>query len=118
MKYWSLVLILTGMTALSCSQTKEIEIRLSNPQNITLHFDGFYKVNNVDSLQMTGTTPQSFDFSLKKGDQIIGQVWKSDSTNFSDTLRFQVFVEGEEYASMKYSLLIPFSHLQFTLSVQ
>jgi hypothetical protein len=118
MKRVAIILILTVIAALSCTKTKEIEIRLTNPQNLALHFDGFYRVNSEDSLQMTGTTPQDFDFSFKKGDQLIGQIWKSDSTNYSDTLRFQVFVDGVEHTNMNYSLIIPFSRIQFTLSVQ
>jgi len=118
MKHGSLILILTVMAAVSCTKTKEIQIRLTNPQNLELHFDGNDTLNSEAQEPMTGTTPQNFDFSPKKGDQLIGQVWKSDSTNFSDTLQFQVFVDGVENTNMTYNLLVPFSHIRFTLSVQ
>jgi hypothetical protein len=49
---------------------------------------------------------------------MVGEIWKSDSTNFTDTLRFQVFVDGEEHTSMRYNLRIPFQKIQFSLSVQ
>ncbi len=118
MKRFFILSLMIAMAMLSCTKSKEIEIRLSNPQGLTLHFDGYSSVNAGTQEAMAGTTPQSFNFSLEKGDQVIGQVWKSDSTNFTDTLRFQVFVDGEEHTNMTYNLLIPFSHIQYTLSVQ
>lgn len=118
MKCLSLALILTAMMVISCTASKEIEIRLSNPQGMVVDFDGYYQVNTDTDMPMTNSTPYSYDFSLEKGDQLIGQVWKSDSSNFTDTLRFQVFVDGVEHTNMTYNLLVPFHNIQFSLSVQ
>jgi hypothetical protein len=118
MKYLAVALALIAVTVVSCGQTKEIEIRLSNPQSLTVDFDGHYQVNTDTEMPMTNSTPYSYEFSLQKGDQLIGQIWKSDSSNFTDTLRFQVFVDGVEHTNMTYNLLIPLQHIQFSLSVQ
>jgi len=118
MKKLSIILIVTALAVVSCTKSKEIEIRLSNPQSIAVDFDGQYQVNTDTEMPMTNSTPYSYEFSLVKGDQLVGQVWKSDSSNFTDTLRFQVFVDGVERTNMTYNLLIPLQHIQFSLSVQ
>jgi hypothetical protein len=118
MRYLSSILFLIIATAVSCTPSKEIEIRLSNPQGIVTDFDGYYQVNTDTEMPMTNSTPYSYDFSLVKGDQLVGQIWKSDSSNFTDTLRFQVFVDGVEHTNMTYNLLVSFQHIQFSLSVQ
>jgi hypothetical protein len=108
------------MTIMSCTQTKEIKISLTNPQSLAVAYDGHYQVNTEAQVLMTGSTPFDYDVSLKKGDQLVGQIWKSDSTNFTDTLKFQVFVDGVEQTSITHSIIIPTAvgGIQFTLSVQ
>jgi hypothetical protein len=120
MKHVSIFLLLTALAVLSCSKTKDVTISLTNPQSIAVAYDGHYQVNTDAEEAMTGTTPHDYQFSLKKGDQLIGQLWKSDSSNFTDTLRFQVFVDDVEQTSMTHNIIIPteLGGIQFSLSVQ
>jgi hypothetical protein len=69
---------------------------------------------------MTGTTPKDYEFSMKKGDQLLGVVYKSDSTNFTDTLRFQVYFDDVEQTSLQKNIVIPteLGGIQFQFTVQ
>ncbi|MEO0127841.1 MAG: hypothetical protein ABIL44_08850 [candidate division WOR-3 bacterium] len=103
-----------------CSKSKEVKISLTNPQNLAVAFDGYYILNQGNQEPMTGTTPKDYEFSMKKGDQLSGIVYKSDSTNFTDTLRFQVYIDDVEQPSLLRNIVIPtqLGGIQFQFTVQ
>ncbi len=105
---------------LMCSKSKEVRISLTNPQNMPVAFDGHYQFNQESEEEMTGTTPKEYEFSMKKGDQLTGIVYKSDSTNFTDTLRFQVYIDDVEQTQMRQNIVHPYpiEAIQFQCTVQ
>jgi hypothetical protein len=121
MKKFFLILF-TGFIFLSltCSTSKDITLDLTNPQNIAVAFDGYYQINDGPQEAMTGTTPEEYILTLSKGDEVEGIVYKSDSTNFTDTLHFRILVEGAEQEGLTADIVIPtiLGGVQFTLVVQ
>ncbi len=120
MKYILTLLIAATVMMVSCSTSKEVTISLTNTQSKAVAFDGHYQVNTDAEVPMTGTTPHEYVETLSKGDQLIGQIWKSDSTNITDTLHFTVLIDGEEQTSLTKDLYIPtqLGGIQFQVSVQ
>lgn len=107
---------------LACTTTasREVTIDLSNPQNIAVAFDGFYQINDEPEEAMTGETPAEYIFELEEGDQVDGMVYKSDSTNFTDTLHFRVLVDGVEQSNLVADIIIPteLGGITFSFAVQ
>lgn len=110
------LLILT----LACSQSKDITFRLTNAQSISVDFDGYYQINGGTQEAMTGTTPWDHTLVMEKGDELDGRIYKSDSTNTTDTLHFTILVDGEEQSNLTADIIIPteLGGVQFHLAVQ
>ncbi len=86
---------------ITCSKSKDVVLRLSNPQNLSVSFTGYYiEVATGDSISMNGVTLREYEFVLDKGDEITGMVHK-DGGNMVDTLHFRVFIDNEEELSQK-----------------
>ncbi len=69
---------------------------------------------------MTGETPAEYTFELEKRDGIDGMVYKSDTTNFTDTLHFQVLIDGVEQSNLAADIIIPAENggIIFSFAVQ
>jgi hypothetical protein len=117
-----LLFLFAGLLAatVSCSQSKDITLSLTNPQNTAVEFDGYFQVNNGIQEAMTGTTPWEHTVIMEKGDELDGQVYKSDSTNFTDTLHFRILVDGEEQSNLTADIILPteVGGVQFHLALQ
>ncbi len=120
MKYLMALLVSASLLLVSCSKTKEVTISLTNGQNLAVAYDGHYQINTEPQVTMTGTTPHEYVETLSKGDQLIGQLWKSDSTNFTDTLHFMILIDGVEQPALTKDLIIPtqLGGIQFQVSLQ
>ena len=105
---------------IGCSQTKTVAIDLSNNQSLAVAYDGYYILNQEAQEAMTGTTPHAYEFDLKKGDVLQGIVYKSDSSNFTDTLVFKIFIDDVEQESFTRNIIIPteLGGIGFQLTVQ
>lgn len=121
-KYIALLFAGIMILSLACTTTtsKEVTIELSNPQDIPVAFDGHYQVNAEPEEAMTGETPAEYVFELEEGDQVDGMVYKSDSTNITDTLHFRVLVDGVEQSNLVADIVIPtaLGGITFSFSVQ
>jgi len=117
-----IVLLFAGLMilGLTCSKSKDVTIELTNPNDVAVAFDGFYQINDEAEEAMTGETPAEYVFTLEKGDDVNGMVYKSDSTNFTDTLHFRVLIDGEEQSTLVRDIWIPteLGGITFTFSVQ
>ncbi|OGC41907.1 hypothetical protein A2Y85_01065 [candidate division WOR-3 bacterium RBG_13_43_14] len=121
MKYvTALFCVMTLVLCIGCSQTKTIVIDLSNNQSIAVAYDGYYTLNGGAQEAMTGTTPNNYEFDLSKGDILQGIVYKSDSSNFTDTLVFKIFIDDVEQTSFTRNIIIPteLGGIGFQLTVQ
>jgi hypothetical protein len=119
-KYISMLFAGLMILGLACSKSKDITLELTNPQGIAVAFDGYYKINDEAEVDMTGETPEEYDFTLEKGDDVMGLVYKSDTTNFTDTLHFQVFIDGEERSDLSADIVMPtlFFGIAFSFSAE
>ncbi len=119
-RIFALMSILVVIGLLVCSKSKEVRISLTNPQNLAVAFDGYYILNQEPQEAMTGTTPKDYEISMKKGDQLIGIVYKSDSSNLTDTLRFRIYIDEVEQSSMSKDIILPtlMNGIGFQISVQ
>jgi hypothetical protein len=102
---------------LNCgSSTADVRITLTNPNNKTVPFNGYYLIAATgDSVTMQGSTPGEYTFTLEKGESATGRVWK-DTTDLVDTLHFQVFLNDDEQLSQKTTTLIEI--IQFSIQAQ
>ena len=121
-KYIALLFAGLSILGLACTTTasREVTIDLSNPQDTAVAFDGYYQVNAGAEEPMTGETPAEYIFELEEGDQVNGMVYKSDSTNLTDTLHFRVLVDGVEQSNLVADIIIPteLGRITFSFSVQ
>jgi len=121
-KYIALLFAGLLILGLACTTTasREVTIDLSNPQDTAVAFDGYYQVNAGAEEPMTGETPAEYIFELEEGDQVNGMVYKSDSTNLTDTLHFRVLVDGVEQSNLVADIIIPteLGGITFSFSVQ
>lgn len=117
-----LALLFIGLlfVGISCSASKDITISLTNAQDIAVDYDGYYQINNGTQESMTGSTPWEHVIVMEKGDVLDGQVYKSDSTNVTDTLHFALLVDGEEQSALTADIIIPteLGGVAFHLEVQ
>ena len=90
------------LLSLNCGvDSIDTRISLTNPNNKTIPFDGYYILTATsDSIAMNDVTPGEYMFILKRGESVNGSVWK-DTTDFVDTLYFQLFLGDEEKLSQK-----------------
>ena len=121
-KYTALFFTGIIILVLACTTTtsREITLDLSNPQDIAVAFNGYYQINDELQATITGETPAEYVFELERGDEVDGAVYKSDSTNFTDTLHFRVLVDGVEQSDLAADIVIPAEsgRITFYLSVQ
>ena len=110
------------LLSLNCGGETEFDIviSLTNPQDTPVEFDGHYTINDGAEQAMTGTTPEEYAFTLGEGDEVDGIIYKSDSTNVTDTLHFEVSVNDEEQTNLTRDIIIPteLGAIQFSFSVQ
>jgi len=100
----------------ACSTSKEVVLSLTNPQDLSVSFGGYYIVESTgDSVPMNGVTPNEYVMSLEKDEQINGKIHK-DGSNMTDTLHFRVLVDDEEVLSQKTTL--PSQVIEFTVTAQ
>lgn len=108
--------LLAGAVIIACDNSKDVTLSLTNPQNLSVSFTGYYIVTATgDSVPMNGVTPREYNLSMEKGDGLTGMVHK-DGANMTDTLHFQVLVNGEEEVTQK--VTIPSQIIQFQVTVQ
>jgi len=90
------------LLSLNCGANSiDVRISLTNPNNKTVSFDGYYKVVATgDSVAMNAATPGGYTFTLEKGESASGSVLK-DTTDTVDTLYFQLFMNDDEKLSQK-----------------
>ena len=122
-KYLGLFFAGLLIIGLACTTTasREVTIELTNPHDtVAVAFDGYYQINDGTEEPMTGETPAEYTFELEEGDQVDGMVYKSDSTNITDTLRFRVLVDGVEQSNLVADIIIPteLGGITFSFSVQ
>ncbi len=122
-KYISFLFAGLLILGLACTTTasREVTIELTNPHDtIPVAFDGFYQINDGTEEAMTGETPAEYTFELEEGDQVDGMVYKSDSTNITDTLHFQVLIDGVEQTNLAADIIVPteLGGVTFSFSVQ
>ena len=120
-KYISLLFAGFMILGLACTTaaSREVTIELTNPQDtIVVAFDGFYQINNEAQEPMTGETPAEYTFELEEGDQVDGTVYKSETNNFTDTLHFQVLIDGVEQSNLAEDIVLPTDVITFSFSVQ
>jgi len=118
MKKWiALLSVSLLILGIACSQSKDITISLTNSQGIAVAFDGYYQVNSGTQESMTGTTPWEHTIVMDKGDVLDGQVFKSDTSNVTDTLRVAILIDGNE--ELTENVILPIVHIaQFHVEVQ
>jgi hypothetical protein len=120
-KYTALLFAGIMILGLACTTTasREVTIELTNPHDtVVVAFDGYYQVNAGAEEPMTGETPAEYIFELEEGDQVDGMVYKSDTTNLTDTLHFQVLFDGVEQPIHTKDIIQPSDVIAFTISVQ
>jgi hypothetical protein len=112
--------LLLGLTCKVKQTTFDVTLDLTNAQAIAVAFGGYYKINDGNEEAMTGTTPKAYDLILDKGDELTGVVYKSDSTNFTDTLHFRILINDEEQSGLTADVVIPTiaGGAQFQITVQ
>jgi hypothetical protein len=118
MKKWCLILCAALiMFSITCGKKSvEITLSLTNPNNKAVPFDGYYKLPATgDSVAMDGATPEEYIFTLEKGENATGLVYK-DTIDIVDTLHFRILFDGEEKNSYKTTTLI--EQIQFTITAQ
>ncbi len=109
-KYIALLFVGLMILGLACTTTtsREVTIELTNPHDtVAVAFDGYYQINDGTEEPMTGETPAEYTFELEEGDEVDGMVYKSDTTNFTDTLHFQVLIDGVEQSNLAADIIIP-----------
>ncbi len=107
-----IALFFTGLTilVLACTTTasREVTIELTNPHDaVPVAFGGYYQINDGTEEPIAGETPAEYTFELEKRDGVDGMIYKSDSTNFTDTLHFQVLIDGVEQSNLAADIIIP-----------
>ena len=116
-KLIALLFVSVLILGIGCSTSKDITISLTNAQGIAVDFDGYYQVNNGTQETMTGSTPWDHTIVMDKGDVLDGQVFKSDTSNMTDTLRVAILIDGNE--ELTENIVIPIIQIaQFHLEVQ
>jgi len=114
-----LLLLFAGIliSSLNCgSDTADVRISLTNPNNKVVPFSGYYIITATsDSVAMVGSTPGEYTFTLSKGESATGSIYK-DTTDFVDTLHFQLFLNDEERLSQKVTSMIEV--IQFSIQAQ
>lgn len=105
------------ISSLNCgSDTADVRINLTNPNNKAVPFSGYYIITATsDSVEMEGSTPREYTFTLSKGESATGSIFK-DTLDVVDTLHFQVFLNDEEQLSHKVTTLIEV--IQFSIQAQ
>lgn len=103
------------MVFLSCNTSKDVVLSMTNPQDLTVPFTGYYYFEAVpeDTTMLNGTTPREYSFVIEKGDVVKGIVHK-DGPNMVDTLHFRVLLDGDETVTQKTTS--PAQVVQFTIS--
>lgn len=116
-KLFSVLFMGIIVLSLNCgADSVDVRISLTNPNNKTVPFDGYYILTATsDSIVMDATTPREYSFTLEKGEGVTGSVFK-DTTDLIDTLHFQVFFGDEEKLSQKVTTLIEV--IQFQIEAQ
>jgi hypothetical protein len=100
----------------SCSTSKEVVLNLTNPQDVSVSFSGYYKFESTgDSVPVNGVTPRDYVLALEKGDRINGKIHK-DGPDMTDILHFRVLVYDEEVLSQQTTL--PSQVIEFTVTAQ
>jgi hypothetical protein len=100
----------------ACSTSKEVILSLTNPQDLTVSFSGYYIFESTgDSVPMNGVTPKEYVLVLEKDDQITGKIHK-DGSDMVDTLLFRVLVDDEEVFNQK--PVLPSQVIEFTVTAQ
>ncbi len=114
-----LLLLFAGIiiSSLNCgSDTADVRISLTNPNNKAVPFSGYYIITATsDSVTMEGSTPSEYTFTLEKGEGATGIIFK-DTVDVVDTLHFQVFLNDEESLSQKVTTMIEI--FQFSIQAQ
>ena len=105
------------MASISCgSDTANIRISLTNPNNKAVPFSGYYIITATsDSVAMEGSTPGEYTFSLSQGESVTGSIFK-DTVDTVDTLYFQLFLNDEEQLSQKTTTMLEV--IQFSIQAQ
>ncbi|HEC78276.1 MAG TPA: hypothetical protein ENI34_03930 [candidate division WOR-3 bacterium] len=116
----ALFLIVFLFLSMSCSKSKTVTLNLSNNQNIAVAYAGYYSLNDGAEESISGTTPNEYEFVLEKGDKLAGLIYKSDSSNVTDTLVFKVYVDDVEQTDLTRNIVIPteIGGVQFQITVQ
>ena len=88
------------LLSLNCGANSiDVRISLTNPNNNTVPFSGYYIITATsDSVVTEGSTPSEYTFTLGKGEGATGIIFK-DTVDVVDTLHFQVFLNDEESLS-------------------
>ena len=98
------------------SDTANVRISLTNPNDIAVPFSGYYIITTTsDSVVMEGSTPGEYTFSLSQGESATGQLFKN-SVDIVDTLHFQLFLNDEEQLSQKTTTIQEV--IQFSIQAQ
>jgi hypothetical protein len=103
--------------SLNCgSDTADVRIDLTNPNNKAVPFSGYYIITATnDSVAMVGSTPGEYTFTLSKGESATGSIFK-DTLDVLDTLHFQLFLNDEEKLTQKVTTMIEV--IQFSIQAQ
>lgn len=111
-----LFFVLACVLVLACDSSKEVTLSLTNPQDLSVSFSGYYLATATgDSVAMEGVTPREYTLSMEKGDGLTGMVYK-DGANMTDTLHFRILVNGNEEVTQK--VTTPAQIIQFQITVQ
>jgi hypothetical protein len=114
-----ILLLFAGIliSSLNCgSDTADVRIDLTNPNNKAVPFSGYYIITATnDSVAMVGSTPGEYTFTLSKGESATGLIYKN-TADIVDTLHFQVFLNDEEKLSQKVTTLSEV--IQFSIQAQ
>lgn len=99
-KIWIAVTLM--MIFIACSTSKDVVLSMTNPQNLSVSFSGYYYFDSLpgDTITFNGVTPREYELVLEKGDAISGIVHK-DGSDMTDTLHFQIFVNDDELVTQK-----------------
>lgn len=87
---------------IACSTSKDVVISMTNPQDLTVSFSGYYYYETApdDTIALNGTTPREYAIVLEKGEVISGEVYK-DGPNMIDTFHVRILVDDDEILTQK-----------------
>jgi hypothetical protein len=115
-----LLFTISMIFALRCSSTSEFDIvmNVTNPQGKAVKFSGYYLLEATgDSVPMGEYTPETYSFTMQKGDRCTGLVYK-DTVDVTDTLNLRILSNDDEKVNLSVTFPYPLQAIQFDITAQ